>query len=181
MSKAVKIVVMGLAAVGKSALSIRFIQNSFVADYEPTISNNYTKPLTIDHETYSLDILDTAGMEGGETLKPAIFRGRDCFMLVYDITDRSSFENISQIHEDILRIRDASKVPCCLIGNKADLESDREVKKEEGEALAKELNSVFIETSARTGLNVNEAVEITVREYLKTIPQQPKKKLCLLI
>ena len=181
--KSVKAVVLGLAAVGKSALSIRFIQNSFVKDYEPTISNNYNKSVTIDHTTYSVDILDTAGMEGGETLKPSIFRSRDCFILVYDITDRSSFENIPQIHEDILRIREVSSVPCCLVGNKCDLVDDREVTTEEGQQLAKEIGSIFFETSAKSGQNVVEAIEGTIREYIKTIPAPVKKSgwSCLLV
>ena len=183
--KSIKAVVLGLAAVGKSALSIRFVQNSFVKDYEPTISNNYNKTVTIDHQTYSVDILDTAGMEGGEALKPNIFRSRDCFILVYDITDRSSFENVPQIHEDILRIREVSSVPCCLVGNKCDLVGDREVKTEEGQQLAKELGAIFFETSAKTGANVTEAIEGTIREFIKTMPdnQKPKKKagICLLI
>ena len=182
--KSIKAVVLGLAAVGKSALSIRFIQNSFVKDYEPTISNTYNKTVTIDHQTYNVDILDTAGMEGGETLKPNIFRSRDCFILVYDITDRSSFENVPQIHEDILRIREVSSVPCCLVGNKSDLVEDREVSVEEGQQLAKELGAIFFETSAKTGSNVNEAIEGTIREFIKTMPESQKKKkksFCLLI
>jgi small GTP-binding protein len=181
--KSVKVVVLGLAAVGKSALSIRFIQNSFVKDYEPTISNNYTKTVNIDHNTYSVDILDTAGMEGGETLKPNVFRSRDCFVLVYDITDRASFENVPQIHEDILRIRDAKSVPCCLIGNKCDLVDDREVQTEEGQQLAKNIGAIFYETSAKSGINVVDAIEGTIREYIKTIPAPTKKSgwSCLLV
>ena len=174
--KSIKVVVLGLAAVGKSALSIRFIQNSFVTDYEPTISNNYNKSLTVDNQTYSVDILDTAGMESGSNLKPNIFKSRDCFILVYDITDRSSFENVSQIHEDILRIRDCYSVPCVIIGNKVDLKEDREVNEDEGNQLAKQLGAVFIETSAKTGLNVEEAIIIAIKEHIKTLPESQKTK-----
>ena len=178
--KTIKVVVLGLAAVGKSALSIRFIQNSFVTDYEPTITNNYNKSVVIDKVTYSVDILDTAGMECGSTFKPGIFRTRDCFIIVYDITDRSSFENVSQIHEDILRIKDCHSVPCVIIGNKVDLKEDREVSYEEGVQLAKQMGAVFMETSAKTGQNVNESIETSIREYIRQNPDnpQPKKKWC---
>lgn len=181
-AKIVKVVVLGLAGVGKSALSVKFALGNFVADYEPTISNNYKKNVKIDGENYQLDILDTAGMEGGETVKPTLFRGRDCFVLVFDITDRSSFEAVPQIHEDILRICEKSTIPCCVIGNKVDLEADRQISKEEGEKLAKELDSVYIEGSARTGQNVENAIIRSVKEYLKTLPKENKSNgICLLI
>ncbi|OHS96276.1 Ras-like protein rasD [Tritrichomonas foetus] len=175
----VKVVVLGLGAVGKSALTIRFVQNTFVEEYEPTISNTYKKTATVDGKSYSIDILDTAGMECNESLKPVIYRGRDCFVLVYAITDRASFESIKQIHDDILRVKDSEKVPCILCGNKSDLDDSRQVSVEEVQELANSLNAVFLETSALNGNNVEEAMKKAVREYTKTLPQEkeaPKPK-----
>ena len=79
----IKLVVFGLGAVGKSALSIRFVQNQFVSEYDPTIENVYKKSISVNDHTYVIDLLDTAGMENQLTLQVDIFRQRDCFVLVY--------------------------------------------------------------------------------------------------
>ena len=162
----VKVVVLGLGAVGKSALSIRFVQNTFIPDYEPTISNTYKKTTTVDGKTYSVDILDTAGMDNNDTMKPVLYRQRDCFLFIYAINDRASFESIQKIHDEVLRVNDKNKVPCVLCGNKSDLEDQRAIKVEEGRDLAKQINAVFLETSALSGSNVQEAMTEAVREYV---------------
>ncbi|KAH0789619.1 Ras family GTPase [Histomonas meleagridis] len=163
----VKVVVLGLGAVGKSCLSIRFVQNTFMTEYEPTISNTYKKAITLNNQQYSLDILDTAGMETQEALKPQIYRDRDVFILVYAINERESFDNISKIHSDIQRYKDTNKFPCVLCANKIDLENERQVSYEDGKALATTLGAQFLETSAKTGVGVQEIMTTAVNEYLK--------------
>ena len=137
-----------------------------MVEYEPTISNTYKKTITVDGNSYSLDILDTAGMETQESLKPNIYRDRDCFILVYAVNDRASFDNISRLHSDIQRYKDNSNFPCILCGNKIDL-PDHQVSEEEGKELAQNLNAIFMQTSAKTGYNVSEIMTKAVQEYLK--------------
>lgn len=180
MKSAINVVVLGTGAVGKSCLSIRYIQNSFEKDYEPTIQNTYSKVITLDRKTYQLDILDTAGMESGDVFKPKMFREANTFILVYDITERSSFDALETIHEDILRIRGSDPAPTAVFANKVDLAEDRIISTEEGQKFAKSINAVYFETSAKTAVGVNEGFEGAVREYLKTQTQK-KKSLCLLI
>lgn len=164
----VKLVVLGIGAVGKSSLSVRFINNTFSGEYDPTIMNNYTKVATVDNKVYTFDILDTAGMDTNEAARPTIYGKRDAFILVYAINDQNSFSEIDRIYNDVLRVLDRSSVPCVLCGNKCDLASEREVTEEEGRELARRINAYFLETSARDGTNVEEAIFQAVREYLKT-------------
>ena len=101
----VKIAVLGYAAVGKSAISYRFIQGTFVEVYDPTIENIYTKTVDIDGKSYSLDLLDTAGMEAVTSLKESTFRSKDAFLLVYSVVDRVSFTEVQTYYDEILRSR----------------------------------------------------------------------------
>lgn len=187
-SCAVKIIVLGMGAVGKSCLSIRFVQNTFFEEYEPTIENNYSKTITLNEKTYQIEILDTAGMETNEALKPPMYKARDCFILVYAINDPASFEYIQNLHDDIVRILGKETVPCVICGNKSDLGDERKIPTQEGQRIATQYSAAFLETSAKTGENVDDAMIQAVKEYLKTKPDEAtdnkekrKKKLCNLI
>ena len=193
MSCTVKIVVLGLGAVGKSALSIRFVNNTFVADYDPTIANQYKKTVTIDGATYNIDLLDTAGMEDQKALLAEVVNGQDVFILVYAINDIASFEQIPTYHSDIIRFRNTQTkdaLPLIICANKIDLlpelQADGEafVPTEDGEKLAQSYQAVFLETSAKTGQNVEEAMIEAVKVALKNRPPEPpskKKGRCLLL
>ena len=166
----VKVIVLGLGAVGKSALSNRFVRNQFIEEYDPTIMDTYTKATTVDDKTYLVNILDTAGMDDNIAAKPCLFRQQNSFILVYAIDDAESFERISEIHKEIVNHLGRDSYPCVLCGNKADLADSRVVTEDEGQALAREIHAVFLETSAKTGQNVNEAVTQAIREFVKTGP-----------
>ena len=166
----VKVIVLGLGAVGKSALSIRFVQNQFAEDYDPTIMDTYTKSTTVDDRTYMVNITDTAGMDDNIAVRPALFRQQNSFVLVYAINDAESFDFIRRIHQEIVQHLGRESYPCVLCGNKADLADSRAVTEEEGQKMAREINAVFLETSAKTGKNVNEAVTQAIREFVKTGP-----------
>ena len=182
----VKVAVFGVAAVGKSCLSIRFVQEYFAEEYEPTIESNYRKTLTVDGKTYMIDIFDSAGMENISSAKPSAIRQRDCFILIYSVEDNESFDAIQRIYDEILRIKETETVPCILCANKQDLPDDRHaIDNAEGQALAKKLHAIFLPTSAKTGQNIKQVMEEAVREVVKTRkPAQEKtkkKKPCLLI
>uniref|UniRef100_UPI00398EA9FD ras-related protein R-Ras2-like n=1 Tax=Pristiophorus japonicus TaxID=55135 RepID=UPI00398EA9FD len=162
-----KLVVVGGGGVGKSALTIQFIQSYFVSDYDPTIEDSYTKQCVIDERAARLDILDTAGQEEFGAMREQYMRSGEGFLLVFAINDRGSFDEISKFHRQILRVKDRDEFPMILIGNKADLEHQRQVTKEEAENLARQLKVTYLEASAKIRLNVDNAFHNLVRAIRK--------------
>ena len=104
-----KLVVVGGGGVGKSALTIQFIQSQFVDEYDPTIEDSYRKQCVIDGETALLDVLDTAGQEEYSAMREQYMRSGEGFLLVYSITSRSSFEEVQTFFQQILRVKGKGK------------------------------------------------------------------------
>ncbi|KAH8680813.1 ras-like protein [Xylariales sp. PMI_506] len=159
-----KLVVVGGGGVGKSCLTIQLIQSHFVDEYDPTIEDSYRKQCMIDDEVALLDVLDTAGQEEYSAMREQYMRTGEGFLLVYSITSRQSFEEITTFQQQILRVKDKDYFPMVVVGNKCDLEGEREVTRQEGEALAKSFGCKFIETSAKSRINVDKAFYDIVRE-----------------
>jgi len=177
-----KLVVVGGGGVGKSALTIQLIQNHFIDEYDPTIEDSYRKQVTIDEESCLLDILDTAGQEEYSAMRDQYMRTGQGFLCVYAINSRSSFEEITSFREQIMRVKDEENVPMVVCGNKCDLEKERVVTTNEGSDLAKSFGCPFVETSAKTRVNVEEAFFKLVREIRKSLHKEEvvtkkKKKL----
>lgn len=175
MTKEYKLVVVGGGGVGKSALTIQFIQSHFVDEYDPTIEDSYRKQSSIDGEQALLDVLDTAGQEEYSAMREQYMRTGEGFILVYSINSRNSLEELQAFYEQIQRVKDSDNVPVVVVGNKCDLEIERQVSYEEGLALAKQFNSPFLETSAKQRINVEEAFHGLVRsirsQQLALVPQ----------
>ena len=152
-----KLVVVGGGGVGKSALTIQLIQSHFVDEYDPTIEDSYRKQCTIDGEQVLLDILDTAGQEEYSAMREQYMRTGEGFLLVYSINSKNSLEELQTFYEQILRVKDSDQVPVLVVGNKCDLEMERQVSYEEGQTLANSFNCPFLETSAKLRINVEEA------------------------
>ncbi|CAG8514736.1 5323_t:CDS:2 [Paraglomus occultum] len=159
-----KLVVVGGGGVGKSALTIQFIQSHFIDEYDPTIEDSYRKQCIIDDEVALLDVLDTAGQEEYSAMREQYMRTGEGFLLVYSITSRNSFEEITAFHQQILRVKDKDYFPIIVVANKCDLEMERQVSGHEGRELAKHFGCRFIETSAKQRINVDEAFYNLVRE-----------------
>ncbi|KAH8686219.1 ras-like GTPase Ras1 [Ilyonectria robusta] len=159
-----KLVIFGGGGVGKSCLTIQLIQNRFADEYDPTIEDAYQKRCIIDDEVSLLDILDTAGQEEYSALRDQYLQTGEGVLLVYSITSRQSFEEISTFQQQVLRVKDRDYFPMVVVGNKCDLEGRREVTQQEGEALAKAFSCKFIETSAKARINVEKAFYDLVRE-----------------
>jgi len=173
-----KLVLVGLGGVGKSCLTIQFISSRFVEDYDPTLEDSYRKQVNVDGEDCVLDIFDTAGQEDFSAVRDQYMRTGDGFLCVYSITYAVSFSEVQSLYDHILRVKDADKVPFVLVGNKCDLENEREVSKEKGEEFAKAIHCKFMESSAKTKLNVTEAFHELVREIKKwrAIHGKPEEK-----
>jgi GTPase KRas len=121
----------------------------------------------VDDETCLLDILDTAGQEEYSAMRDQYMRTGQGFLCVYAITSRSSFEEIDAFREQILRVKDEDSVPMVFVGNKCDLEDERQVTRAEGQDYAAKHNAAFHETSAKARINVEEAFFDLVREIRK--------------
>lgn len=158
-----KLVVVGGGGVGKSALTIQFIQSHFVQDYDPTIEDSYRKQCVIDDRVAHLDILDTAGQEEFSAMREQYMRTGEGFLLVFSVTDRSSFDEISKFQIQILRVKDKDEFPMILVGNKSDLENERTVTNAEASELAKKMKVGYTETSAKLRTNVESSFYDLVR------------------
>ncbi|KAG8962358.1 Ras GTPase [Tulasnella sp. 425] len=162
-----KLGVVGPSGVGKSPLVIQFIQSHFVDEYEPTIEDSYRKQCVIDEEVALLDVLDTTGLEEYGALREQWMRTGEGFLLVYSITSRNSFEELSTFYQQILRVKDKDSFPVIVIGNKCDLEYERQVGMNEGRDFAKRFGCQFLETSAKQRIRVDDAFIQLVREIRK--------------
>ena len=124
-----------------------------------------------DMQTCLLDILDTAGQEEYSAMRDQYCRSGDCFLLVFSITSRSSFDEAEMLIQFCQRVRDSDDVPMLLVGNKVDLENERQVAQREANEFAQSHGMPYLETSARTRHNVEEAffdlVRITPRTHGK--------------
>eukprot|EP01091_Cochliopodium_minus_P016639 TRINITY_DN62_c0_g3_i1.p1 TRINITY_DN62_c0_g3~~TRINITY_DN62_c0_g3_i1.p1 ORF type:complete len:196 (+),score=54.38 TRINITY_DN62_c0_g3_i1:73-660(+) len=162
-----KLVILGGGGVGKSAMTIQLVQSQFMDEYDPTIEDSYRKQVTIDDETCLLDILDTAGQEEYSAMRDQYMQGGEGFLIVYAINSRDSFDEVTTFRDQILRVKDADKVPMVVCGNKCDLDNDREVSRTEGEDLTKSFGVPFFETSALSRINIEESFFQLVREVRK--------------
>ena len=164
-----KYIIIGDAAVGKSNLLLRFAQNDFKSEYQLTIGVEFgAKNIEIENKKYRLQIWDTAGQENYRSITRAYYKNSVCAILVYDITNRDSFEHISSWIEDCLN-QSPKTVFMVLVGNKSDLDDKRKVTTEEGEQMAKNHNLMFFETSAKTGDNVDKIFEESAKEINRKI------------
>jgi small GTP-binding protein len=175
--KIYKLVMLGNGGVGKSALTIQFVQDKFIREYDPTIEDSYRKQVLVDNKVAMLNIWDTAGQEEYEALQDGYIRDADGFILVYSITDRSSYEDIKKFFNKILTIRDSNKEAIVIFGNKSDLIEQREVATMEGQELAQKLKCSFFETSAKMKTNVEEGFYSLVRELRSIQSSNGKKKI----
>ena len=162
-----KLVIVGGGGVGKSALTIQLIQSHFIDEYDPTIEDSYRKQVSIDDEVCLLDILDTAGQEEYSAMRDSYMRTGQGFLCTYSVTSRVSFAEVTNFREHILRVKDEESVPMVLIGNKCDLEGERQVSTAEGQDLAKTFGCPTFECSAKARIYVEDAFYELVREIRK--------------
>ncbi|XP_033876390.1 ras-related protein Rab-6A-like isoform X2 [Acipenser ruthenus] len=151
-----KLVFLGEQSVGKTSLITRFMYDSFDNTYQATIGIDFlSKTMYLEDRTVRLQLWDTAGQERFRSLIPSYIRDSTIAVVVYDITNLNSFQQTSKWIDDV-RTERGSDVIIMLVGNKTDLADKRQVSIEVAERKSRELNVMYIETSAKAGYNVKQ-------------------------
>ena len=166
-----KYIIIGDEEVGKSNLLSHYIDDRFTSEYQSTIGVEFrAKNVVIRNTTYRIQMWDTSGKENFRSITRAYYKNSVCALVVYDISSRDSFNNVSTWIEDC-RNNSSEKIFMVLIGNKSDLADKRQVSTEEGRELAEKYEMRFYETSAKTGENVNDIFYDSVNEIAKKMDQ----------
>ena len=154
-----KVLLVGNSDVGKSSLILRYVDQIWNDVFVPTIGVDFkVKSLEVENKSIKLQIWDTAGQERFRNVISSYFKGAHGILLIFDITSRDSFKELENWLGEVER-NASSQILKILIGNKCDLEEEREISKDEGEAFAMRNGMQYIETSAKINTNVNEAFE----------------------
>ncbi|XP_063281503.1 ras-related protein Rab-37 [Pelobates fuscus] len=172
-----KVMLLGDSGVGKTCFLLQFKDGAFLSGaFLATVGIDFrNKVISVDGENVKLQIWDTAGQERFRSVTHAYYRDAQALLLLYDITSKTSFQNIrawlSEVeeyaHKDVVLM---------LLGNKNDVSGARVIRKEDGEALAKEYGIPFMETSAKTGMNVDLAFTAVAKELKQRSRQQKDPK-----
>lgn len=169
-----KTLIIGDSSVGKSNLLLRFSDNIFHDTFLPTIGVDFKiKSVNVYDKSIKLNIWDTAGQDRFKTITQAYYKGAHGIVVVFDLTERNSFEHVQNWFQEIKKNAGETVVKI-LVGNKVDLQESRAVQKSEGEALARSLGVLYVETSAKTGENVDSVFMNLSKQIYDALPENEK-------
>jgi len=145
------------------------VQGFFLKFYDPTIEDCYRCQRAIDDEVVLMQVLDTAGQDNFSMMRDSWMRHSDCFLLVFSVTDRRTFEELDEYYQQLLRVKDVveGKVPVVVIANKVDMVEERQVTEDEALEKCMGMRVPLVEASAKDGLGVHESFEQAVRQHRK--------------
>ena len=172
--KTCQLLILGDSSVGKTSLITRYTNGTFKDEYLATVGLDYhSKIEDIDNKTVQIKLWDTAGQERYKALTQNYFRNSEGVLLVYDVTNIESFDNLKEWISSIKKNIEGQNVffPVVIVGNKIDMEESREIKKEDAEIFANNNNYTYYETSAKTG----EGVDNSIRELVTQIINKPEQ------
>ncbi|KAI5965230.1 uncharacterized protein KGF55_001450 [Candida pseudojiufengensis] len=172
-----KVIILGDSGVGKTSLMQQFVNNKFSQQYKATIGADFlTKEIQVDNKTVTLQIWDTAGQERFQSLGVAFYRGADCCVLCFDVTNEKSLNNLSSWKDEFLvqsNVSNPQDFPFIIIGNKIDIDDSKKIP-----SLSKKLHQItsnqndglnypIFETSAKDSINVESAFEVIAKMALQ--------------
>ncbi|XP_050391335.1 ras-related protein Rab-37 isoform X3 [Patella vulgata] len=171
-----KTILVGDSGVGKTSLLVQFDQGKFQAGaFSATVGIGFTnKVVEVDGAKVKLQIWDTAGQERFRSITHAYYRDAHALLLLYDVTNKNSFDNIRAWLAEINEYAQEDVV-IMLLGNKCDVAGERQLRREDGERLAKEYGVAFMETSAKTGMNVELAFMAVARDLKMKKTRKPNE------
>ena len=162
-----KVVLVGDSFVGKTNIMSKYLKNEFHEDSKATVGVEFgSKQFNIEGHAIKAQIWDTAGQERYKAITSAYYKGAKGAFVVYDITRKASFDSIDKWVSDLTSAAD-KKLTIVVIGNKSDLEDQRQITKEQGEEKSRKLDVAFMETSAFSGENLDKAFEMMMSEIFK--------------
>ncbi|XP_065923563.1 ras-related protein Rab-26 isoform X7 [Magallana gigas] len=169
-----KTILVGDSGVGKTSLLVQFDQGRFQAgSFSATVGIGFTnKVVDVEGTKVKLQIWDTAGQERFRSVTHAYYRDAHALLLLYDVSNKASFDNIRAWLGEINEYAQEDVV-IMLLGNKADMTSERVIRTEDGERLANEYNVAFMETSAKTGMNVDLAFMAVAKDLKMKKTRKP--------
>lgn len=172
---AFKVVMVGDSGVGKTNILSRFTRNEFNVQSKATIGVEFaTKPIHMEGNTIKLQIWDTAGQERYRAVTSAYYRGAVGALLVYDITERSTFNKVESWLKE-LRDHTEDDIVVMLVGNKSDMLNERTVETDEAEAFSVQHKLLFIETTALDATNVETAFQQIVNDIFRLVSAREKE------
>eukprot|EP00298_Acanthocystis_sp_HF-20_P028792 c7621_g1_i1.p1 GENE.c7621_g1_i1~~c7621_g1_i1.p1 ORF type:complete len:195 (+),score=82.49 c7621_g1_i1:117-701(+) len=175
-----KVVLLGEGRVGKTSIVVRFVHDQYTDKQQTTMRATYLdKQVLVGQEKVNLAIWDTAGQERFHTLGPIYYRDADAALLVFDITDNDSFIKVQQWIKELRKIV-GEDIIICIAGNKSDLNSTRQVQRQEAEAYSEEVGAAYFETSAKLNRNISEVFDLLAKKLVETkkaVPQKPRLKI----
>ena len=167
-----KVVLVGDSFVGKTNIMSKYLKNEFHEDSKATVGVEFgSRQFNIEGHSIKAQVWDTAGQERYKAITSAYYKGAKGAFVVYDITRKGSFESVERWVNDLISSGD-KKITILLIGNKCDLEEQRQITKEQGEEKAAKLDLAFLETSAFSGQNLDKAFEMMVNEIYKKFHEE---------
>ncbi|MFX0096831.1 MAG: Rab family GTPase [Candidatus Hodarchaeota archaeon] len=169
-----KMLLLGDAAVGKTTLVTRFVKGKFRSDYKMTIGVDIlSKDVEVNNEKAVLSIWDIAGQDRFKSFRNVFYKGASAAFIVFDLTRAQTFQNLRNWIDELNQFTEGP-VSTVIVGNKADLENLRDVRKEDAEGMARSVGSLYLETSAKTGQKVDEAFTTLTKGTIARV--QGKKK-----
>jgi len=168
-----RLCVVGSGGVGKSSLTIRYLRNEFSEYYDPTLEETYRKKIEYNGKLYDVEIVDTAGQEEFSSFRDSSVATGEAFLVLFAINSASSWHELKDLRSKIIQDRQlTSAIPMIIVGNKLDLEGEREVNRDEvlEYCNSSDVNIPLIETSAKTGLNVEESFQLMMQQIQRINP-----------